>query len=237
MKPIIGVTPLYNKNLDTIWILTQYFDLINNLGGVPIMLSFCRDRENLERSVSILDGIVFTGGQDIDPKYYNQAPKENLGAISKLRDELEWDLLDVVLEKNIPVLGICRGFQIINVKLGGSLIQDIPSQYKTDINHSMGSEGAFKLAHSVNVDRNNPFSNFFKEDSFMVNTLHHQGIENLGEDLIPLLHSEDGLVEGFTHRDKFILGVQFHPELIYQKSETVKNLVREFIKEAKKNME
>ncbi len=232
-KPIIGITPLYNKRLDTIWILSHYFDMIKALGGLPIMLPFACERKDMDQLLDLLDGVVFTGGQDVNPSYYNEKPKPELGNVSDKRDRFEWNFLDFVLESKIPVLFICRGLQIINVKMGGSLYQDIKSQVKTEIlKHSYGDDRAQDLVHKVIYQKGSKFDYIF-EDEFEVNSLHHQAVKDLGKNLRVNLLSEDGIVEGLEMTDRpFGLAFQFHPELIFEKQEVAKKAVKEFIKAA-----
>lgn len=234
-KPIIGVTPLYNKRLDTIWILNHYFDLINKAGGIPLMLPFqTTEDKDMEKLLSLLDGVLFTGGQDIDPKYYNENPAPELKETCPLRDEFEWHFMDKVLETDIPVLFVCRGMQLLNVKKGGTLYQDLNTYYKgRSLEHSTGDEKAQELVHSVIYQGGSKFDSLFYKE-FKVNSLHHQGIKDLGEDLRVTLLSEDNIVEGVELKDKtFGVALQFHPELIFDKSETVKRLMGEFISKAK----
>lgn len=234
-KPIIGVTPLYNKRLDTIWILNHYFDLINMAGGIPLMLPFQTTEDaDMEKLLSLLNGVLFTGGQDVDPKYYKEEPAPELKETCSVRDEFEWRFLDKVLETDIPVLFICRGMQLLNVKKGGTLYQDLNTYYKgVTFEHSTGDAKALELVHNVKYQGGSKFDSLFDKE-FKVNSLHHQGIKDLGRDLHVNLLSDDNIVEGVELTDRtFGIGLQFHPELIYDKSETVKRLIGEFISKAK----
>ena len=186
---------------------------------------------DMEKLLSLLNGVLFTGGQDIDPKYYNEKPLPELKDTCPVRDEFEWRFLDKVLETDIPVLFICRGLQLLNVKKGGTLYQDLKTYHEgVTLEHSTGEE---ELVHSVKYQGGSKFDSLFDKE-FKVNSLHHQGVKDLGRDLHVNLLSDDNIVEGVELTDRtFGVGLQFHPELIYDKSNTVKRLIGEFISKAK----
>ena len=137
MRPVIGLVPLDDTKLNSLWMLNDYFDALYEAGAVPVMLSISDDEEDLSPLAEKLDGLLITGGQDVDPALYGEEPHEKLGSLSRLRDKMETKLTDAFLKADKPVLGICRGMQFLNVYFGGTLYQDIPSQYETDIAHDM----------------------------------------------------------------------------------------------------
>ena len=142
MRPLIGVTPLLDTKLDSYWMLPDYMQGIQRAGGMPVMLPFQHDPESIDQMVALCDGFVFTGGEDIDPAYYHTEREPVCGVSLPERDELETRLLRAALAADKPVLAICRGMQLLNVVLGGTLWQDLPSQRPGEVSHSQASPTA-----------------------------------------------------------------------------------------------
>ena len=138
MQPVIGVTPLMDTKLDSYWMLPDYMQAVQQAGGLPLMLPFQHDAASLEQLTGLCDGFIFTGGEDIDPTRYHEERLPVCGPSIAARDELEIRLLRTALAANKPVLCICRGLQLLNVVMGGTLWQDLPSQRPSDISHSQG---------------------------------------------------------------------------------------------------
>ena len=135
MKPIIGIVPLIDKKKESFWMLPAYMDGITTAGGLPIMLPLTNDKEEISQLLYTVQGVLLTGGHDVDPSLYGEKPLPECGVISRERDSMESELLAQALERDIPILGICRGIQFLNVYLGGTLYQDLPSQRPSDIEH------------------------------------------------------------------------------------------------------
>ena len=125
MKPIIGVTPLFDSEKDSVWMLPGYLEGITAAGGIPIILPLYSDSGDIKKCSELCDGFLFTGGQDVSPEIYGEEKTEFCGETSELRDTLESTLLKIAIDENKPVLGICRGLQFINAALGGTLYQDL----------------------------------------------------------------------------------------------------------------
>ena len=160
-----------------------------------------------------LDGIVFTGGEDFAPAYYGKEEHEKLGEVNVTRDTYDLTLLKLATDRNIPTLGICRGLQLINVGMGGTLYQDLPAEKPSDINHRQEEEGTVPT-HSVSVVEGSVMHNIFGKQEIQVNTFHHQAIDKLAPGLKIVGWSNDSvpeLIEAYPHRQ--ILGTQFHPEI------------------------
>ena len=136
-KPIIGVMPLYDDNKDSLWMLPGYFDGIREAGGIPIMLPLNINDNDIDNLYNICNGFLFTGGHDVDPHLYKEDKKDVCGSICKSRDSLEEKIFNKAYEDDKPILGICRGLQLINVLIGGTLYQDLNTEYSTYINHIM----------------------------------------------------------------------------------------------------
>ena len=212
--PIIGVTPLWDAERKSVWMLPDYLEGIKAAGGVPVVLPLEMSEEDANRIVETFDGFLFTGGQDVTPELY--AMKDTTGTIipSPERDRLEMLLLEKALQADKAVLGICRGLQFINAFLGGTLWQDLPSQHPSDIVHRQGKPYGVPT-HKVSLSGD--LRTLLGKDTLEVNTLHHQAIKDLGKDLIPMAESPDGLIEAVKMVGKrFVCAVQWHPEYMFK---------------------
>lgn len=182
MKPIIGILPLFDEKKDSYWMLPGYLKGIMNAGGIPVMLPFIENIEDIKQLSENFDGFLFTGGPDIDPAYYHEEKKENCGDLTPYRDTLESQLFKEVYALNKPILGICRGHQLLNVLCGGTLYQDLPSEYKSTITHRMKPPYDNKQ-HTVTLIEDTPLKSLLNKTILPVNSCHHQAIKELGNDL------------------------------------------------------
>ena len=213
-SPIIGVTPLWDAERKSVWMLPDYLEGIKAAGGIPVVLPIEMSEEDANRIVETCDGFLFTGGQDVTPELYGM--KDATGTIipSPERDRLETLLLEKVLQVDKAVLGICRGLQFINVFLGGTLWQDLPSQHQSDIVHRQGKPYGVPT-HKVMLDGD--LKTLLGKDTLEVNTLHHQAVKDLADDLIPMAVAPDGLIEAARMTSKrFVWAVQWHPEYMFK---------------------
>ena len=198
--PLIGVTPLWDVERKSVWMLPDYLDGIKAAGGIPVVLPIAMSETDAERIVESFDGFLFTGGQDV-----SSCPE---------RDKEETLLLQKALEADKPVLGICRGLQFINVFLGGTLWQDIPSQHPSAIVHRQGKPYGVPT-HQVSIS--GELQSLLGKDILDVNTLHHQAVKDLGSGLTSMAVAPDGLIEAFQMPDKrFVWAVQWHPEYLFK---------------------
>ena len=212
--PIIGVTPLWDAERKSVWMLPDYLEGIKVAGGVPVVLPLEMSEEDANRIVETCDGFLFTGGQDVSPELYGM--KDATGTIipSSERDRLETLLLEKALQADKAVLGICRGLQFINAFLGGTLWQDLPSQHPSDIVHRQGKPYGVPT-HKVMLDGD--LKTLLGKDVLEVNTLHHQAIKDLADDLTPMAVAPDGLIEAARMTSKrFVWAVQWHPEYMFK---------------------
>ena len=228
-KPIIGIVPLVDQERESYWMLPGYMEGIQNAGGIGIMLPLTDDPEDLFQLACLCDGFLFTGGQDISPTLYGQAATAQCGELVPGRDAMETLLLDQILDENKPLLGICRGLQFLNVGLGGTLYQDIPAQFPTDVNHRQSA--AYHLPiHSVEVVADSPLAQIMEEPTIAVNSCHHQGILDLAPELRVMAYAPDGLAEAVYMPDrKFVWAVQWHPEFSHKTDENSRKLFRAFV--------
>lgn len=206
MKPVILISAAIDDEYDSFQkkyrIGAQYADYVSAAGAVPILA--CGGDVNTY--LQIADGILFSGGPDIEPACYGEHILNDTVSKALARDEEEFQLFSAFYQSGKPIFGICRGIQLINVALGGSLYQDIPSQIPTEIVHSANG------THKVEVS--NALYELFRKKTLVVNSYHHQCIKKLSDGLIANAISEDGLIEGIESPNGQIFAVQWHPERI-----------------------
>lgn len=228
-KPIIGVLPLFDSEKDSLWMLPGYMEGIENAGGVPAMLPLTASDEELNALLSVCSGFLFTGGQDVNPALYGAQKSPHCGEICTARDEMETALLKKALAADKPILGICRGIQIINAALGGTLYQDLETEHPSETEHHM-SPPYDRGVHSVIVLKDSPLGDILKTDTLKVNSYHHQAVCTLAPALTEAARSEDGLIEAVYMKDKrFVLAVQWHPEFSFRTDENSKKIFSAFV--------
>jgi len=229
--PIIGVTPHYDYENSRVCIANNYLEAIRFGGGVPLLMPLMADTNELRTAANVCDGFLYTGGPDINPFRFGEETLRGCGAVYPERDRMEEELFHIAMENNKPVLGICRGIQVLNVFLGGTLYQDIDSQYTSDllISHSQKS-GRTVLSHSVIVEQNSLLFNILGKDYIQVNSFHHQAIKDIAPALQIAGISSDNLIEAVYHPNhKFFLAVQWHPEHLYAVNEDAAKVFIAFI--------
>lgn len=208
----VGVLPLWDEEKKSLWMLPGYLEGLINAGVLPLMLPLCDDTKVLEAALEKVDGLLFTGGQDLSPELYGEERLAVCGVACKKRDVQESFLLKKAIKQRLPFLGICRGLQILNAVTGGSLFQDLPSQKSSKINHCMHPPYD-RAVHKVKLKKNGMLVEIFRQDELEVNSYHHQGIKFLSACLETEAVSEDGIVEAARVKNGgFELGVQWHPE-------------------------
>ncbi len=232
-KPLIGLTTLIDEEQDSYWMLPLYTQAVARSGGVPVILPPLSDTSGAASAVDALDGLLFTGGHDIDPNYYGEERHSSIGKISAERDVSEFLLMKEAAAADKPVFCICRGFQLLNVFFGGTLYQDLPSQYATGIRHNQ-EKPYDEPVHAVSVTGESPLFRIAEAGEFRVNSRHHQAVKEVGEGLSVMAVSEDGLVEAaFAPGYSFLMGIQWHPEHMFEKDEISRKLFSAFIEVCK----
>ncbi|MBQ8265123.1 MAG: gamma-glutamyl-gamma-aminobutyrate hydrolase family protein [Bacteroides sp.] len=210
-KPLIGISLGYSDKKNSV--NNTYINSVLMNGGVPYLIPVTDDVEVLRQIVAQLDGIIFTGGEDFAPAYYGKEEHEKLGEVNVTRDTYDLTLFKLATDRNIPTLGICRGLQLINVGMGGTLYQDLPAEKPSDINHRQQEEGTVPT-HGVSVVEGSMMHQILGKKDIQVNTFHHQAIDKLAPGLKIVGWSNDSvpeLIEAYPHRQ--IIGTQFHPEI------------------------
>jgi putative glutamine amidotransferase len=232
-KPLIGVITYRNQNqlgFTQFSASEAYTSSLVNAGGIPLLIPLGQPQANLEALLSSLDGILFTGGGDIAPERYGGAPNPLVSDIDPDRDRLEIDLVPQIIKIGKPFLGICRGLQVINVSLGGSLYEDITAQRPGSLKHQyFPGYPREHLAHPVQIETDSRLADILRDSQVQVNSLHHQGVKQLAQDLRPTAFAPDGIIEAFELPSyPYGLAVQWHPENL-QAHQTMRDLFRSFV--------
>ena len=232
-RPLIGISDLY-KDGNSSAVPRSYVDAVLQVGGLPVVIPLMYDNEKITELLSTLDGIIFTGGEDFDPSYYNERPIPQMGKVNAFRDEFDIKLLRLAVEQGVPVLGICRGLQLINITYGGSLYQDLSTQYHDNSIRHRQKQPKEDASHSVIVEDNTVFSSIVQQRMLMVNSSHHQAIKKVAPGFRVAGKSPDKIVEAIEKIDSknWILGVQFHPEVRVTRDDAMRRIFQRFIDEA-----
>ena len=235
-KPLIGLTATRITNPSkgsTFGINESYTKAVSNAGGLPVLIPLNLSKDDLDALLFRLDGILFTGGHDIDPRKYGGQLHPKVKNVDHTRDEIEIHLVEAAVESDKPFMGICRGLQVINIAMGGSLYEHLPDQFPGDVTHDNHHLARDFLAHIVRVEPDSRLSRIISKDQVQVNSLHHQGIRRLAQELLPIAYAPDGLIEAFElPKHPFGLAVQWHPEDL-QEHEAMRRLFQTFVRSCK----
>ncbi|MGM0410217.1 MAG: gamma-glutamyl-gamma-aminobutyrate hydrolase family protein [Bacillota bacterium] len=249
MKPLIGITsyfvdgnelgdfydrPRGATGQDMAMSTMDYSRGVEKGGGIPLNIPVINKDDYIEEIVEKCDGILFSGGPDISPSYYNEDPDSQCGKVVPKRDEFELKLLEKTIEANKPILGICRGIQLINVYYNGSLKQHIDDHRDNVKHHALTKFPRWYKAHEVEIEENSHIEKAYGEKKIMTNSLHHQAIKEVGDGLTVTAKTSDGIVEGVEDKNKdFLVGVQWHPEMMYFKHEEQVKMFKYFVEKVK----
>lgn len=233
-RPLIGMpcalvprggtlSPVYGAN-------PPYVHAIEAAGGIPVLLPLWEQAESLEGLRGRLDGLLLLGGGDLAPAYYGEDAIPQTQPPEVARDRLELDLLREALDDDLPLLGICRGLQMLNVALGGTLVQDIPAQLPGALNHEMSSGGHEDRRHPIAIEPGSRLAAIIGATQHPVNSYHHQAIGRLGAQARAVARTEDGVVEAIELPERpFALAVQFHPERMVEDDPAMRRLFEAFV--------
>ncbi len=228
MTPIIGLTAVIDDEKKNS-LLSTYVTAIDRAGGLAVILPYSDDLDTLLKYTELCDGFLFTGGVDVDPAIYGEQRIPEIGTVQKYRDEYELKLLPLVLKKKKPSMFICRGCQVLNVALGGTLYQDIPEQYETDISHKQ-KEPRSEPSHDVNIIEGTPLHELLKKTRMTANSFHHQAVKDIGKGLLVMARADDGIIEAlYGEGETYIRAYQWHPERLCETSKDNGILFGDFI--------
>jgi len=233
-RPRIGITMRIELETDRFYLSRHYSEAVEAAGGLPVHIPLIPNEEFIRDTVAGFDGILLPGSDsDVDPLRYGDQPHAKLGAVHPIKDETDLMVLNQVEERALPLFAICFGMQVLNVSRGGTLIQDIESQHPNAIKHEQGKPRD-RHSHNVRLLGESRLAQLAKSDSAPVNSHHHQAIETVGRELVASAWSPDGLVEAVEdpRSDRFVLGVQWHPELGWERDQFARALFDRFVSEA-----
>jgi len=233
--PLIGITARLDAE-DNIYLKRNYAEATQAAGGVPVHIPLIPRREYLNSLAGKIDGLLLSGSNsDLDPVFYGEEPHPRLGTVTPERDNTDLILLEIAEERKLPVLGICFGLQSLNVSRGGTLFQDLESQYTDPIKHQQG-QVVDRPSHHVTLEGSSLLAQLAGADLVRVNSSHHQAIKGVGRDLRVIARAHDGVIEAVvdTRPERFVLGVQWHPEVGWEHDAFSQAIFRRFI-EATKN--
>src|SRR5262245_6635281 len=225
--PLIGVSTSITVGAqpERAYVNSTYLHAIQQAGAVPVALPPQLSAVSIKRLVWGLDGLLLTGGGDVDPALFGELPHPTLYDVAPARDTVETIAVRIALERRRPVLAICRGIQVLNVALGGTLYQDVTTEPGTEIRHSQEA-ARDQPTHKIKVDPGSRLAETLGADEIEVNSMHHQAVKAMGGDLAAVAWAPDQIIEGIelADRSRFVLGVQWHPEELISLSEPARRL-------------
>lgn len=233
-RPRIGITMRIEHTTDRFYLARHYSEAVEAAGGAPVHISLIPNADYVDSVVAHLDGILLPGSDsDVDPLRYGQQPHPQLGTVQTIKDETDLLVIAAAERKRIPLFAICFGMQVLNVSRGGTLIQDISSQVPGAIKHEQGPPRD-RPSHRVRLADDTRLSEIAGAVDAVVNSHHHQAIESSGANLVATAWSTDGIIEAMEdpRPDRFIVAVQWHPELGWQNDLLSQRLFRAFVNEA-----
>ena len=235
-KPVIGIVgsnALYDsaryKVVEKFYINSSYINAVINNGAIPMPIPVVENDDELFKLLDLCDGLLLPGGEDIDPAYYNENPHPRIGVIRPDMDKLALRCFDYFYKKNMPVFGICKGMQLINVALGGTLYQDIESQYGNESILHLQAYSREYAVHTADIEENTLLKEILSEKTVKVNKMHHQAVKKVGDGLIASAYAPDGIIEAIESEDKTIFAVQWHPEELVRSVPEMNKLFRRLV--------
>ena len=234
-RPRIGITMRIEPDTNRFYLGRHYSEAVEVAGGLPVHLPLITSSEFIAATMNSLDGILLPGSDsDVDPLRYGQDPHPKLGRVQPEKDETDLLVLDEIERRGMPLFAICFGVQVLNVSRGGTLIQDIESQWPDAIKHEQGPPRD-RPSHKVRILTESIVGQSLPMEEATVNSHHHQAIETLGRELKATAWASDGLIEAIEdlRDDRFVLGVQWHPELGWERDVLSRALFARFVAEAR----
>jgi len=237
MKPIIGVTGYlhpYSSQVSGVFVGEDYTNGVARAGGIPLVIPFLETEADVKALAERLDGLLLSGGFDMDPVMFGEQPIPAMGEVTPERDWIESILFKEMHAAGKPIFGICRGMQIMNILMGGDVYQDLPSQYEGELLQHSQRAPRWYGAHHVSITEGTLLREAFGSDRIRVNSYHHQAVRHVPESLIVSAVSDDGVIEAIEAKEgAFLVGVQWHPENMWSRDEKMLRLFEAFVEAAK----
>ncbi len=218
MNPLVGLTTTTvipegsNASRQEIALYALYVSVLDQVGLTPVLITPAHSARSIHDLLENCSGLVLSGGEDVHPARYGEEPVLQIGRVNAARDEMEFAALAVAFERNIPILGICRGCQVLNVYMGGSLFQDIDTQQPGELTHRQ-SEPWNSRTHNAKIAGGSHLARIVGEKQLCINSFHHQAVKDVAPGLRVTAYAEDGLIEAVEANDHpWVIGVQWHPE-------------------------
>lgn len=230
-RPRIGITMRLELESDRFYLSRHYSEAVEAAGGAPMHISLLPQRDYISAVMNQMDGVLLPGSDsDVDPLRYGAEPHPKLSTVVSIKDETDLLVLEEIEKRGMPLFAICYGMQVLNVSRGGTLIQDIGSQVANSIKHEQGVPRD-RPSHRIKIAKSGLVSELAQSETALVNSHHHQAIQNLGRELVATAWASDGLVEAVedSRADRFALGVQWHPELGWKGDHLSQALFSRFI--------
>ncbi len=234
-KPVILLTPYFNTERDEPYMRPAFLKAVRHAGGIPVILPLDLTESDLAQLLEGADAVLFTGGPDVHPFFFGEETQAHCGNVCLRRDELELALLRLAMEAKKPILGVCRGVQILNIGLGGDIYQDIPSQFKEEFPIAHTQPFAYDIpSHTVSVTPGTLLARIAQNSVIKVNSMHHQAVRRVAPGLTASGHAPGGLVECVEKPDyPFFIGVQWHPEYLWEQDKAAERLFGMFVEAAR----
>ena len=244
MKPIIGIPSAFQEPQDKFGggasaVAQSYLRALEMAGGVPLLIPITDQESTLRALYERLDGLLLAGGLDIDPVRFDESPHPELGKVDVQRDWVELTLTPWAVADGLPVPGICRGIQTLNVAAGGSLWQDIAAQVPDALRHRYYPDYPYnRLSHSVQLESDSLLAEVLDNLKLEINSLHHQAIKEVGAGLRVTARAPDGMIEGVeSNDDAWVVAVQWHPEWLLDDDPRMKRLFEAFVVACKESQD
>ena len=239
MKPVIGITCTTRHTTPTYPWQTplaqesqnrDYVESVTQSGGVPLLLPCALEPESIKQLLGRLDGLIVSGGGDLDPSFYRENPHEGLGTVDPFRDALDAAIIPAALEREgLPVLGICRGIQVLNVFCGGTLYQDLSMRENTALQHRQHAPRDH-ASHEAEIEPDTMLAGALDAATVRVNSFHHQAVRDVAPDFVVSARAPDGVIEGIELPDhRFCVAVQWHPEHMALRHQHAQRLFRALV--------
>lgn len=236
-KPVILLTPYFNTERDEPYMRPAFLKAVRHAGAIPVILPLDLAEEDLALLLETADGVLFTGGPDVHPFFFGEETQYHCGNVCLRRDEMEFSLLKLAMAARKPVLGVCRGAQVLNIGLGGDIYQDIPSQFPQQFPVAHTQPFGYEIpSHTVTVTPGTLLAEISRCETLKVNSMHHQAVRTPAPGLVASGHGPEGLIEcvempGYP----FLIGVQWHPEYLWEQDPAASRLFSAFVKTCSKS--